>query len=147
MRIYFMIILIGFAFSSCQNTSTSEEETDKKTKVEKTVLEKLDWKLESVGNLEDGTLGTKVSIMVNNQTIELGKVSGQAEKLDKASYSNSDVPEEAKTAVKIWMGDLETVFYAMAADTEIVVFEGGIDEGSAPDFNYMYKEVKRITIK
>jgi hypothetical protein len=91
---------------------------------------------------ETGTPMSNISLVANEQTIQLKKVPGQISVYGKEDFERMDIPQEALAACGGWWAGAGSYFYVLKSPKEgLLVYEGWADEGSDTE-GYHWKKLK-----
>ena len=83
---------------------------------------------------------TQIFLVNNGQKSDLGKFAGNTTLIEKLSYKDFGIPENALVACQTWWAGAGDYFYVAASKTDIEVFQGWADE-QQDDAGYHWKKI------
>ena len=134
--VFVLILLLTLMFTvSCGSTDSNEP---KDNKVVKKVIPKVTFEFNQFGDVDDPQ--TQVILIYNNEKRDLGKFAGNTSLIEKSSYSDLNIPENAIIACQTWWAGAGDYFYVVPTKTGVEVFQGWADE-QQEDEGYHWKKI------
>lgn len=108
------------------------------------------WDLKSLPENDMGNPSTRISLVVNDNSYEIAKETGNASEITQDQFKDYHIPGSAMIACQSWWAGSGAQYWVVRKNKSLVVMVRYIDEGN-PDHPYDYstkpKKVKTIPIE